>query len=151
MTNLLQKFNNKQIEKLKKDAKNIENFSIGDMVKVEYRITEGENTRIQAYEGVVIAKSKQVNNLSATFTVRKISSGIGVERKFQFHSPLVYKVILIKKGATRRGKLYYLRNLSGKSARIKEKMDFEQTTSVNSAVKKTEETKETQISKSDKK
>ena len=123
--NLLEKFNKEQVEKLKKDDQNIDNFSVGDTVKVEYKITEGTNIRIQSYEGVVITKSKQANHLNATFTVRKISHGVGVERKFQLHSPLVHKVVLIRKGIVNRGKLYYLRDLSGKSARIKEKIDFD--------------------------
>jgi len=122
--NLLKKFNTQQVEKLKKDEKHLVDFAVGDTVKVEYKITEGGNTRIQSYEGVVIAKSKQPNHLHASFVVRKISSGIGVERKFPFHSPLIHKIVLVRKGETKRGKLYYLRNLSGKSARIKEKIDF---------------------------
>jgi large subunit ribosomal protein L19 len=144
--NLLEKFNKKQVEKLKKEDGNLDKFSVGDTVKVEYKITEGNNTRIQAYEGVVIAISKQNNNMHATFTVRKISNGIGVERKFQLQSPLVHKVKLIRKGIVKRGKLYYLRNLFGKSARIKEKLDFNKIKEAK-VNKKTPEKKEKKESK----
>ncbi len=99
-------------------------FKVGDTVSVKYKITEGANTRIQAFNGVVIARTKHETNYAATFTVRKISSGIGVERKFPLYSPLLAGVEVLKQGVVRRAKLYYLRTLTGKASRIKEKLDF---------------------------
>ncbi len=99
-------------------------FKVGDTVSVKYKITEGVNTRIQAFNGVVIARTKHETNYAATFTVRKISSGIGVERKFPLYSPLLAGVEVLKQGVVRRAKLYYLRTLTGKASRIKEKLDF---------------------------
>lgn len=122
MTNILDKFNSKQVQNLKSDIE-FPNYGVGDNVKVSYRILEGDSSRIQVFEGVIIAKEKQKNNFNSTITVRKISQNIGVERKFLIHSPLVEKIEITKKGVVRRGKLYYLRNLKGKSARIKEKID----------------------------
>lgn len=122
MTNILDKFNSKQVQNLKSDRE-FPNYGVGDNVKVNYRILEGDSSRIQVFEGVIIAKEKQKNNFNSTITVRKISQNIGVERKFLIHSPLVEKIEITKKGVVRRGKLYYLRNLKGKSARIKEKID----------------------------
>ena len=119
--NILENFNKKQVQNLAGDSKFFD-FKAGDTVNVSYRITEGTTTRIQNFEGVVIAKSKSKDNFDASFTVRKISHGVGVDRKFLLHSPLVEKIELLSKGVVRRGKLYYLRNLSGKSARIKKKI-----------------------------
>jgi large subunit ribosomal protein L19 len=99
-------------------------FKVGDTVSVKYKITEGANTRIQAFNGVVIARTKHETNYAATFTVRKISSGVGVERKFPLYSPLLAGVEVLKQGVVRRAKLYYLRTLTGKASRIKEKLDF---------------------------
>jgi large subunit ribosomal protein L19 len=99
-------------------------FKVGDTVSVKYKITEGTNTRIQAFSGVVIARTKHETNYAATFTVRKISSGLGVERKFPLYSPLLAGVEVLKQGVVRRAKLYYLRTLTGKASRIKEKLDF---------------------------
>ncbi len=93
-------------------------FSSGDTVKVHVRIVEGDKERIQVFQGDVI--SRRGGGTGATFTVRKISGGIGVERVFPVHSPNVTKVERLRKGAVRRSKLYYLRSLTGKSARIKE-------------------------------
>ena len=125
MSNIIDSFNKQELERLKLLKTNpIKPFNVGDTVSVKYKITEGSNTRIQAFNGVVIAKSKSFENYSATFTVRKISSGIGVERKFILHSPLVSEVEILKKGVIRRAKLYYLRKLTGKASRIKEKLDF---------------------------
>lgn len=124
MTNLLEKFNKKQVEKLGKNKTNVPDFKPGDTVKVKYKITEGNSVRVQAFEGVVIAKSKQVDRYKASFTVRKISHSVGVERKFLLHSPLVQSIKVTKRGIVRRGKLYYLRNLFGKSARIEERKDI---------------------------
>ncbi len=128
MGNLIQEFETKQLEKIKAtrdESKDFDlNFKVGDSVVVKYKISEGGNTRLQAFIGVVIARSKSLSNYSATFTVRKISAGIGVERKFTFYSPLISSIQVTKKGVVRRAKLYYLRDLTGKAARIKEKLDF---------------------------
>jgi len=94
-------------------------FIAGDTVKVHVKIKEGEKERIQAFQGVVISKRK--GTTGATFTVRKVSYGIGVERIFPMHSPAIDRVEIITRGRVRRGKLYYLRNLKGKAARIREK------------------------------
>lgn len=94
-------------------------FIPGDTVKVHVKIKEGEKERIQAFQGVVISKRK--GTTGATFTVRKISYGVGVERIFPLHSPAIDRVEVITRGRVRRGKLYYLRNLRGKAARIREK------------------------------
>jgi large subunit ribosomal protein L19 len=99
------------------NAANIPAFITGDTVAVHARITEGAKSRIQVFQGVVIA-IKERGKLSGHFRVRKISSGIGVERVFPFHSPNVEKVEIVQKGKSRRSKLYYLRERSGKSARI---------------------------------
>jgi large subunit ribosomal protein L19 len=93
-------------------------FDTGDTVRVDYRVTEGSRTRIQAFEGVVIAK-KNGKGARATFTVRKVSFGEGVERVFPLNSPLIDSITVVRRGRTRRAKLYYLRNLRGKKARLK--------------------------------
>jgi len=97
-------------------------FSPGDTVIVQVKVKEGTRERLQAYEGVVIAKRNR--GLNSAFTVRKISAGEGVERTFQTYSPLVDSIEVKRKGAVRRAKLYYLRDRSGKSARIKEKLEL---------------------------
>jgi large subunit ribosomal protein L19 len=94
-------------------------FAPGDTVKVYVKITEGEKERIQAFQGVVI--SKRGGGTRATFTVRKVSYGIGVERIFPLHSPVIDKIEVITHGRVRRSKIYYLRKLRGKAARIKER------------------------------
>ena len=94
-------------------------FAPGDTVRVQVRVKEGGKERLQAFEGVVIAKRNR--GLHSAFTVRKISNGEGVERVFQTHSPLIASVELKRRGDVRRAKLYYLRNLTGKKARIREK------------------------------
>ncbi len=96
----------------------IPQFRAGDTVRVHYRIREGEKERIQIFEGIVIKKRN--NGLGSSFTVRKESSGIGVERIFPLHSPMIEKIEVVKRGKVRRAKLYYLRNLKGKSATVKE-------------------------------
>ncbi len=93
-------------------------FKSGDQIKVHFKIVEGENERIQIFEGIVIRIKG--SGLSETFTVRKISFGIGIERIFPIHSPRIDKIEVVKRGKVRRAKLYYLRNLSGKAARISE-------------------------------
>jgi large subunit ribosomal protein L19 len=104
-------------EQLKQD---VPNFAPGDTVIVQVRVKEGERERLQAYEGVVIAKRNR--GLNSSFTVRKVSHGEGVERVFQTHSPAVAEIQVKRRGDVRRAKLYYLRERSGKSARIKEKV-----------------------------
>ena len=94
-------------------------FAPGDTIKVLYRVREGQKERIQAFEGVCIAR--RGGGMGETFTVRKLSGGIGVERVFPFHAPTVGGVEVIRRGRVRRAKLYYLRGLKGKAARIKEK------------------------------
>ena len=95
-------------------------FATGDTVIVQVKVKEGDRERLQAYEGVVIAKKN--GGLNSAFTVRKISNGVGVERVFQTHSPQVASIEVKRRGAVRRAKLYYLRDRTGKSARIKEKL-----------------------------
>ncbi|MDO5050365.1 MAG: 50S ribosomal protein L19 [Moraxella equi] len=95
-------------------------FAPGDTVVVQVRVQEGDKERLQAFEGVVIAKRNR--GLNSSFTVRKISSGVGVERAFQLHSPIIGGIEVKRRGDVRRAKLYYLRERSGKSARIKEKL-----------------------------
>ncbi len=106
-----------QIEKeqLRND---IASFNIGDTVRVMVKVKEGEKERIQAYEGVVIAKKG--SSVRETFTVRRVSFGIGVERTFLLNSPRIEKVIVVRKGKVRRAKIYYIRDLSGKAAKVKE-------------------------------
>ena len=94
-------------------------FTAGDTVKVHFKIVEGEKERIQVFEGVVIRKKK--GGIGATFTVRKVSYGIGVERIFPLHSPRIEKIEIVKRGRVRRARLYYLRKLRGKAARIRTK------------------------------
>ena len=94
-------------------------FAAGDTVKVHVKIKEGEKERIQVFQGVVISKRGSKSN--ATFTVRKVSYGIGVERIFPLHSPIIHKVEVVFRGRVRRAKIYYLRKLRGKAARIKER------------------------------
>ena len=98
----------------------IPEFNPGDTVRVEVRVVEGDKSRLQAFEGNVIAKRNR--GLNSSFTVRKISSGEGVERVFQTHSPLIASITVTRRGDVRRAKLYYLRKLSGKAARIREKV-----------------------------
>ena len=100
---------------------NVPEFKAGDTVKVHVKIREGDKERIQVFQGTVI--SRRGGGTNQTFTVRKISSGIGVERVFSLHSPNVSKIQRVRKGKVRRAKLYYLRGLTGKSARIQEKLD----------------------------
>ena len=99
-------------------------FAPGDTVRVGVRIVEGDSERVQNFEGVVIARKKSSGHYHASFVVRKLSDGEGVERTFMLHSPLVEKITIIKRGKVRRSKLYYLRKLTGKAARIEEKSDF---------------------------
>ncbi|HAT52386.1 MAG: 50S ribosomal protein L19 [Betaproteobacteria bacterium] len=115
--NLIAQIEKEEIERL---GAAIPDFAAGDTVVVNVNVVEGERKRVQAYEGVVIAKKNR--GLNSSFTVRKISSGVGVERTFQSHSPLIASIEVKRRGDVRRAKLYYLRERSGKSARIKEKL-----------------------------
>lgn len=120
MANTLQKFEARQVEKLA-GKKEIPNFSVGDTLKVNIKIKEGERERIQAYEGLCIARFGGEKNINASFTVRKISLGEGVERVFPLFSPSIDSIELVRRGDVRRAKLYYLRDRRGKSARITER------------------------------
>ncbi|MEX1220835.1 large subunit ribosomal protein L19 [Pseudidiomarina planktonica] len=104
-------------EQMKKD---LPDYNPGDTVIVNVKVKEGNRERVQAFEGVVIAKRNR--GLHSAFTVRKVSNGEGVERSFQAHSPIIDSVVVKRRGAVRRAKLYYLRERSGKSARIREKL-----------------------------
>ena len=115
--NLIQQLEQEEIARL---GKTLPDFAPGDTIVVQVKVKEGTRERLQAYEGVVIAKRNR--GLNSAFTVRKISSGEGVERTFQTYSPLVASVEVKRRGDVRRAKLYYLRERSGKSARIKEKL-----------------------------
>ncbi len=122
--------------------KHIDEFAAGDTVKVDVKVVEGTRERIQVYEGVCIARSG--NGLNANFTVRKISYGEGVERVFPLYSPLVSAVKVVRRGKVRRAKLYYLRGLTGKAARIVEKRakvtkTDKQTTATDTIITKDEE------------
>ena len=115
---LIQTLEQEQITRL---GKNIPDFKAGDTVVVNVNVVEGDRKRVQAFEGMVIAKRNR--GLNSSFIVRKISSGEGVERTFQTYSPLIASIELKRKGDVSRSKLYYLRKLSGKAARIKERLD----------------------------
>ncbi|WP_236605629.1 50S ribosomal protein L19 [Sandaracinus amylolyticus] len=99
-------------------------FRAGDQVRVHYRIREGEKERVQVFQGVVIRKNG--GGIGATFTVRKVSFGVGVERIFPQHSPRIEKLEIVSRGAVRRSRLYYLRELEGKAARLKQSRNVEQ-------------------------
>jgi large subunit ribosomal protein L19 len=114
-------------EEIKRIGKNIPTFSPGDTVVVSVNVVEGDRKRVQAYEGVVIAKRNR--GLNSSFIVRKISSGEGVERTFQTHSPIIASIEVKRRGDVGRAKLYYLRQRSGKAARIKEKLAAQSTQS----------------------
>jgi large subunit ribosomal protein L19 len=107
------------IETQKEWMRDIPPFRAGDTVRVNVRVKEGEKERLQAFEGTVIAR--RGSGVSATFTVRKISNGVGVERIFPDHSPMLGEIIVVRRGRVRRAKLYYLRGVTGKAARIKER------------------------------
>ena len=119
--NIIQKLEEEEIKRM---GKKLPEFSPGDTVIVNVGVVEGERKRVQAYEGVVIAKRNR--GINSSFTVRKVSSGEGVERTFQTYSPLIDSIELKRKGDVRRAKLYYMRKLSGKGARIREKIEGEE-------------------------
>ena len=102
----------------KQIKENAENFSVGDTVKVFFKIVEGTTERVQVFEGIVIAKNN--SGVRKTFTVRKISYGVGVEKIFPVHSPRIEKIEVLRRGRVRRAKLYYLRSRVGKAAKVKE-------------------------------
>jgi large subunit ribosomal protein L19 len=116
MSNIIQQLEAEQMNK------ELPQFGAGDTVVVQVKVKEGERERLQAFEGVVIAKRNR--GLNSAFTVRKISSGVGVERTFQTYSPLVDSIDVKRRGDVRKAKIYYLRERSGKSARIKERLDI---------------------------
>jgi large subunit ribosomal protein L19 len=118
--NLIQQLETEEIARLSSNGAKIPDFSAGDTVVVSVKVVEGERKRVQAYEGVVI--SRRNRGLNSNFIVRKISSGEGVERTFQTYSPLIASIEVKRRGDVGRSKLYYLRNLTGKAARIKEKL-----------------------------
>ena len=118
--NLIAQLEAEQIAAL---AKDIPDFAPGDTIRVGYRVTEGTRTRVQAYEGVCIARNGGAG-IGASFTVRKISFGEGVERVFPLHSPNIDAIVVVRRGKVRRAKLYYLRDRRGKSARIVEKTNY---------------------------
>jgi large subunit ribosomal protein L19 len=107
------------IETQKEWLKEVPPFRAGDTVRVNVKVKEGDKERVQAFEGVVIARKG--SGVSATFTVRKISNGVGVERIFPLHSPMLEAISVVRRGRVRRAKLFYLRELTGKATRIKEK------------------------------
>src|ERR1700752_1316824 len=115
--NVIKQLEQEEIDRL---GKTIPSFAPGDTIVVNVNVVEGERKRVQAYEGVVIAKRNR--GLSSSFIVRKVSSGEGVERTFQTHSPLIASIEVKRRGEVRRAKLYFLRERSGKSARIREKL-----------------------------
>jgi len=107
------------IETQKEWMKEIPPFRAGDTVRVNVRVKEGDKERIQAFEGICIARRGA--GVSETFTVRKVSNGVGVERIFPVHSPMLAEIVVVRRGVVRGAKLYYLRNVTGKAARIKER------------------------------
>ncbi len=144
MSKLLQQFEDDVIANLSKD-KEIVDFAPGDTIKVHVSITEGANERVQVFTGICIARKNR--GLNSSFTVRKISHGEGVERTFPLYSPKVANIELVRRGVVRRAKLYYMRNLRGKAARIKEKMDFNfsKNKDANKAPKKDDTSKNTTV------
>ena len=118
--NLIDQINREQTKKLGKD---IPDFAPGDTLRIGYKVSEGTRSRVQNYEGVVISRKGGIG-IAASFTVRKVSFGEGVERIFPLHSPNIDKITVVRRGKVRRAKLYYLRERSGRSARITEKTNY---------------------------
>jgi large subunit ribosomal protein L19 len=118
MTNIIQMLETEQMQAVKA----LPAFAPGDTIVVQVKVKEGERVRVQSFEGIVIAKRNR--GLNSAFTVRKISHGVGVERVFQTYSPVIESVEIKRRGHVRRAKLYYMRNLSGRAARIREKLNF---------------------------
>ena len=121
MANIIEQLEAEQLDKVKQNTK-VDAFKPGDVVRVNVKIIEGANERIQAFEGVCIAKKNA--GLNSSFTVRKLSHGEGVERIFPLFSARIESVVRVRQGVVRRAKLYYLRGRTGKSARIREKLDL---------------------------
>lgn len=119
--NIIEALEKEQLEKITA-GKRLDSFAAGDTVRVNVKIIEGANERVQAFEGICIAKKNR--GLNSSFTVRKLSHGEGVERIFPLFSPRIESLERIRRGDVRRAKLYYLRGLTGKAARIREKMDY---------------------------
>jgi large subunit ribosomal protein L19 len=147
--NVIDELEKSEIDKL---GATIPDFGSGDTVKVSVGVVEGERKRTQVFEGVVIAKKNR--GLNSSFIVRKISSGEGVERTFQTYSPLISKIEVVRRGDVRRAKLFYLRQRSGKSARIKEKLPNRRSDSLSktknvSKQDAAKKTSQTQINQSD--
>lgn len=115
MANIIEQLNAENIQK-----KDVPDFRPGDTVLVQVKVIEGSRERLQGFEGIVIAKRNR--GLHSAFTLRKISHNVGVERVFKTHSPLIESITVVRRGDVRRAKLYYLRNLTGRAARIKEKL-----------------------------
>jgi len=133
MSNIIQMIEAEQMQAVKA----LPDFSPGDTVIVQVKVKEGDRVRVQSYEGVVIAKRNR--GLNSSFTVRKISHGVGVERVFQTFSPMIESVELKRRGDVRRAKLYYMRDLSGKAARIKEKLSGKKSGATTVATENTEQ------------
>ena len=117
---IIDQINDEQVKKLDKE---IPDFAPGDTLRIGYKVSEGSRSRVQNYEGVVISRKGGLG-IAASFTVRKVSFGEGVERIFPLHSPNIEKITVIRRGKVRRAKLYYLRERSGRSARITEKSNY---------------------------
>lgn len=115
MNSVIEAINNENVKK------EVPSFNVGDTVKVMVKVIEGDRERLQAFEGVVIARKH--GGISETFTVRRMSFGVGVEKTFPVHSPKVADIIVTRKGSVRRAKLYYLRGRTGKAAKVKERAD----------------------------
>jgi large subunit ribosomal protein L19 len=113
----------RQLEEIRREGlrEDLPEFAPGDTIRVSVRVREGEKERLQAFEGVCIARRGA--GISETFTVRKVSGGVGVERVFPLHSPMVNRIQVVRRGRVRRAKLYYLRKLAGKAARIRERRE----------------------------
>ena len=131
--NIIKKFEQEQIKELSKDKK-IPEFRPGDTIKIGIKIIEGKTERLQYFQGLCIARSN--DSINASFTVRKISNNEGVERKFPLYSPRIVSIEVVRKGIVRRAKLYYMRKLFGKAARIKEKKDYLNSKNTKQAVAK---------------
>lgn len=125
MANIIEQLEAEQVAQL---GKEIPEFRAGDTVVVNIKVVEGERERLQAFEGVVIAKRNR--GLNSAFTVRKVSHGEGVERVFQTHSPSIASIVVKRRGDVRKAKIYYLRERSGRSARIREKLPAKKTANV---------------------
>lgn len=136
--NAIEKFEKAQIAKLTA-GKEIPDFAPGDTVNIGVKIVEGTTQRVQAFEGVVIARRNA--GVNSSFVVRKISHGEGVERKFKLYSPMLSHINVVRRGIVRRAKLYYLRELRGKAARIKEDLDFTRKATAKAKTAKKEDAK----------